>query len=108
MYKEKYAIGIFVGFYTPSRVSANGTVYQTCWVKFNDSLLKVNIFGEHILGALRVGTKLKLSVTKPTRGTWENCEFISAELLNPVYHRALPRMNFTLASGFEIKYGLSK
>lgn len=108
MAKEKYAIGVFVGFYTPSRETTQGAVFQTCWVKFNDSLIKVNIFGETILNSLRVGTKLKLSITKPKSGMWENCEFIKAELLYPSSHRALEPMNFTVACGFQLRYGLSK
>lgn len=108
MSKEKYSIGVFAGFYTPSRETTQGTVFQTCWVKLDSSLIKVNIFGETILNSLRIGTKLKLSITKPKSGMWENCEFINAELLYPSPHRELEPMNFTVAGGFQLRYGLSK
>jgi hypothetical protein len=108
MTEENYTIGVFAGFNSPAKVTAEGDLYQQCLVVHNNSLIKVNIFGEKTLGLLRVGSKLKLFVTKPKKGIWKGCVFINAEPLNPAPHRDLQLMNFSAASGFEVRNGLSK
>lgn len=108
MTEETYSIGIFAGFSSPAKVTAEGDLYQQCVVVHNKSVIKLNIFGQKNLALLRVGSRLKLSVNKPKKGIWKGCVFINAELLNPGPYRDLQPMNFTVAGGFQLRYGLSK